>query len=763
MQQNMKYILSLLFWFFFTNLSAQKQHPYLFFTNERIEILKKRIRTEKDIQAAWNEIAGEADRALNEKNPIEKIDYLSLVYIVTGNRKYAEKAKEILQNICKRETWDGGALLQRNPPWHAGLGTAHTNFATAIGFDALYNYLTPDERADLAKNMVRVGIQPSIDDWLSDDKRIHSLNSMGHNWWMGCVFMAGLSALALMNEIPEAAQWVEDISQSATEWFAFNGDVLHFKQKNLDRGSNYESVSYANYGLSEYLFFRLAWMNSFPGAKAPEINGLELIPNFFMHTAYPRDGAIYSLYFGDSNLAASGERPAKLLWAMGCRNPNIVWYLNQIRPSQHREGLSVNSPLGIVYQPDLKQAPVVPNLPASALYEDIGWASLRTSWEKNATLLGVKCGFTWNHAHADASSFILMHRGEQVIKDAGNCNYGNPLYPEYFFQSRAHNVVLFDGQAQPAEQQYHGSPVKGSLHYLMDAGNMKYLLANATGPTARYFSRNFRHFLWIDNVILVIDDVKTHDYGLFEWLIHPDGNSKKVGGDISIVNNHASVLVRPLWPETLIEGGFDHDFPEKMKLKTIEAPVAKQLDQTETYYSVQYPEKLRQTKFITAIILKDKPESKDIPVISRLKSDNMIGVRITQKGKTTDVYLNLLADGRMMHLNSCNTINTWDTDAYLMAVSYPEGKDSTDPANLTEYFVGYGSYIRKDNQPVFNSLSKLNVIIRKKDHRVDITLNGQPRMKAEFGFISKPDQLLVNGKEQAINYSGQKLTVKHEQ
>ena len=35
------------------------------------------------------------------------------------------------------------------------------------------------------------------------------------------------------------------------------------------------------------------------------------------------------------------------------------------------------------------------------------------------------------------------------------------------------------------------------------------------------------HFLWIDDVIYMIDDLKTHDVGHFEWLWHPGGEAEK--------------------------------------------------------------------------------------------------------------------------------------------------------------------------------------------------------------------------------------------
>ena len=79
---------------------------------------------------------------------------------------------------------------------------------------------------------------------------------------------------------------------------------------------------------------------------------------------------------------------------------------------------------------------------------------------------------------------------------------------------------------------------------MLDADNVKYVLANGTGPYSDQFSRNFRHFLWIDDVIYMIDDLKTHDVGHFEWLWHPGGEAEKRGIDLNITNGNSSVVVR---------------------------------------------------------------------------------------------------------------------------------------------------------------------------------------------------------------------------
>ena len=64
----------------------------------------------------------------------------------------------------------------------------------------------------------------------------------------------GIASMAVLNEEPQAKVWAEEIMRASKEWFAFQGSVLENKPSNFDtNGGFYESVSYANFGVSEYL------------------------------------------------------------------------------------------------------------------------------------------------------------------------------------------------------------------------------------------------------------------------------------------------------------------------------------------------------------------------------------------------------------------------------------------------------------------------------------------------------------------------------
>lgn len=752
-------------------MEAQKAHPYLFYTPQRTDRLKERIKTDTVLSNNWTALKDRCEQMLkNAKGG--NMEQLALVYCMTGDSRFAERAKALLVDVTNKNEWDG--MDDRNPRWNSGLGTSHTNWMVAVTYDAIYNALTKTERKDIAAKIVKLGIEPSGADWTSKDKRIHSLNSMGHNWWAAVVFEAGTAALAVMNEVPDAKKWAADIMEDSKQWFAFAGSVLENKPSNFDTdGGFYESVSYANYGLSEYLLFRVAWTNALGATKMPYDALLQKTTDWFINACYPRSqGQLMSLNFGDSNDFANGDRPAKLLIALGLGKDEYYWYLEQTAKNQFGEDLNVRTPMGMLYQPEAKAKPVVLFPSTSAIYSSMGWGMLRNSWRPDATLLAVKSGFTWNHAHADAGSFVLYHNGENLLIDGGDVNYARPEYSSYFVTSRAHNVMMFNGVAQDPQDQYHAVKSPGQLYNLIDGGNVKYILADATGPTSRNFLRNYRNFLWIGDVILIIDDVKTYEIGQFDFLLHYADTAIKRGPDFEITKNSKGILFRPLYPETL-PMGYPHDFPEKLKYRIEYGIKDRTANVPIPYYVLSAPEKTDRTKFINAIILLNDNNKtvetavgssgasgaagrSNIPVIEKFEGNNFIGVRITQNGQSTEVYVNLLADGRLMHRNANNTINGWETDAYISAITFPVNADKNNPANISSFFIGNGSYLRREDKVVLSSLSKLFMNVAKDGNTLNVQVQGQPLIRASL-LADKVSRLMINDKPAAVKLGDDKL------
>jgi hypothetical protein len=731
-------------------IKVRGQHPRLFFTPEAVAKLQERIKTEPTTAKAWTKILADP----------QSIQELSLAYRMTGEKRFADRLRGALGGL----QWSDSMLMRRDPPWHAGLGTGHSCFESAVAFDSIYDTLTPEERNTFAKRIVDQGILPVLNDWVLGGKRIHALDSMGHNWWSACVFGAGMAALAVMDEEPRAKDWLRRICDGSVEWLDFRGSLLDNKPPSFDSGGAfYEDVNYASYAVSQYLYFRLAWNHAVATPAAPEIPMLDKFGDYFINVSYPNSGKMLNLNFGDGGREADGISPVNLLWANDFRKPRYLWYLNETRAANHRAGVDRTSPIGLVFGPseaELASPPASPDLPPSALYGDIGWATLRSSWDPNATLLGVKSGYTWNHSHADAGSFILFHRGENLLIESGKCSYERPEYDAYYRQSQAHNVVLFNGAAQNPEDTYFGSKFPGTVSHLMDAGGLKYVLADATGPTSQRFIRNYRQFLWLGNVILIIDDLKTFEPGQFEWLLHVDGTAKQRGLDLEVAKGAAKVLVRPLFPAPFSDVGYPADFPEKMRLVEKTGLKDREPDAKVTYYAFAAPEQSRRTKFLTAVLLVNETDQASLPQLERLEGPDYIGVRVRQCGTTTDVYLNLRADGSIMHRNANLKVNGWETDAYLTAITFPDSSEMTDPDDASRYFMAQGSYLRRDDKAVLDSLSKVFLVADRTAAGLNVLLEGQPTINAYLRSLKQPETLVVNGVNCEVIYEAATQTVK---
>ena len=651
-----------------------------------------------------------------------------------------------LEKFDARPNFSDAPLLERDPPWHSGLGTAALVAAYGLGFDCIHEQLTPAERKHFADALVSKGLHPILDDWLLGPTRIHALDTMGHNWWSALIFSAGIGAMSVLEERPDVLPWLQRISEASKEWYSYMGSELETKPRTFDRaGGFYESLGYAEFAESEYLRFAFAWRHAFRSQDLPMPAALAAWGDFFIQGSYPASERVFPTFFGDGNFHTTGYEPITLLWALGERRPEFLWYLHQfdLIPLDQQPRVTA---FELVYGPsagDRAVAPALPGLPESMLYPDMGWAMMRSSWQKDSDLFAIKSGMTWNHSHADTGSFLLFHHGDALLVNSGGSpSYSIPEYDNYYRQSRAHNVVLFNGEAEYPDDTYYGSQFPGSLSHQIDAGNLKYIMADNTGPTMWRFRRNFRHVLWIGDVILVIDDVKSYEAGQFQWILHVGEKAAVKGTDLDVAGPHGEVLVHPLFPQEL-PPGLPADFPEAMRLVERSGFKDHDVKNADTYYSFEPPGNTNQTTFVMAIILKEpgKPD----PVIERFQGQNLEGLRITQNGTVSEIFVNLLAEGRIRHRNANIIAEGWETDAYLTTMIFPENADRTKQQNLTDLFVADGSYLRRDGSVIFDSLSKVFMNATYTKGKLNLIVQGQPDINLSLFSGGGAHDLIVNG------------------
>lgn len=702
-------------------------HPYLTFSDRHVAQFKARVADDPKAKAAWTQAQADADQALTRKPANDRelnaalLD-LSLSYRMTGERKYADRAKALLEVYAGRSNWvTDKPLLARSPVWNSDLGMGTSAYTYGLTFDAIYDTLTPADRDRFAKALVKGAIKPTLNDWVDGAERIHSLDTMGHNWFAHIVFGAGVAAIAVKTEEPQADAWLQRIDEAAEEWANYDGSAIETKPRHFaSNGAFVESINYADFATEGYLRFRRAWLDAFTEKPSPTPR-LAGLADYFIQNVYPTTSGAMSTNFGDGNPTVSGASAIINLWASGDQQPRYLWYLDTVRSNPNQDVFA--DPENMVLWPSAKaraSAPRDPGLPTSWIDSDLGAATMRSSWAPNATFLAVRSGFTWNHNHADAGSFILWHKGKQLLIDSGNSTYARPEYDGYYRQSVAHNVVTLDGKAEPTSNTYNGSHFMGRVDHLVDAGDLRFVWADATGPNAANFERKYRSFLWIGDTILVIDDLKGWEPGQFEWLLHYEGEAKRQGQVITVKNGDSEVAVRPLFPETLPDGGLFSDYPELLRMTEGKGLKDHAPDEAQPYLRLQAPGKVERTKFVVALT----PNGPDpAPRIERFETKDYLLVKVHQKGEVTEVYFNLLADGRIRHRNANAELGGWETDAYILALTYPEGGG---PQKPSRWFVADGSYLRRDGHVELDSLSKAFVVKSKTGEGASASIQGQP-------------------------------------
>ncbi|NBD27020.1 heparinase II/III domain-containing protein [Paenibacillus glycinis] len=730
-----------------------KRHPYLFFDQAWVARFRVQLQQDESLAREWQAFLEKADDLL--KNPfIDEAEadgedsqhgrygppseqvakmgtMLGLAYQVTGQRFYAEKLRDGLLHYGTYLKWHGKGLLRNDPSWHSELNTSRFCHGFAVGYDCIHDFLSTEERTVIRQSLLELGVLPTLKDWVFADTRIHALDSMGHNWWAVMIGTAGVGVLSVIDEEPEAGAWLDEIIRIFPEYFLYKGSVLGNKSLNYDEaGAFYESLNYADYGLYEYLVFRLAYQHSFGYTDFSDIPVLAKAGGFFLQTTYPASERPLTVNFGDGSIYSGAVQAAKLLLANGFEDPRLRWYL--------REWKAEYGFYDFIRQDLIWQGEMSPpsSVETSAIYADIGWATMRDGWEKDRTMLAVKSGFTWNHAHADAGSFVLYHKGRPLLIDSGNCAYDRPEYVDYYLQSEAHNVVLFNGEGQLRSDVRSGVKEPGQLYHLIDHAGLRYVYADAAGPMSPHFSRNFRHFLWVDGVIVIMDDIRAHEKGNLQWLLHYEGDTCiDERGSLRITNGDASVIVKHLFPKKLIvkqkEGLKDHNPAIKV-----------------TYLSFEEEELVQEAKFITALIPIESERS--LPEVTALEGHELQGIRIRSDGKETDIYWNLRADGRIMHQNCIRKLNGWETDAYLIAITRPVGADEEDLTMVERCFIGHGSILRHKGHTLFASMSRATACLKLSIDEVSISLQGQPYIRAEIRPIVLPEHVTATGNAKVI-------------
>lgn len=378
------------------------------------------------------------------REAIRRVFFLSYAWRMTGNKKYRDAAEQQLLTISSFTDWN---------PTHY-LDVAEMTMAAAIGYDWLYNELSPDSRKKIKDAILEKGIRTSF------DSKYNYWLKVENNWNQVCNTGLAYGAWAIYESDP---QQCSQVIRRAIESIR-----IPMKQYAPD-GAYPEGYGYWSYGTTYNVFF-LDALEQLTGTD----EGLSALPGFlktadyFQHMIAPS-----GLPFNYADSGPGAESNGAMFWfAKKLNRSSLAWnelqYLHNNKNQRALEGDRF-LPALLVWGKQLAEAGVTP--PEKTFWEGAGASPvvmMRTNWTNpDALFLGFKAGSPFvNHAHMDEGSFVFEAEGVRWGMDFGMQNYesleskglniwqrtqNSQRWTVFRYTNYAHSTLTFDDSLQRME------------------------------------------------------------------------------------------------------------------------------------------------------------------------------------------------------------------------------------------------------------------------------------------------------------------------
>ncbi|MBR1576129.1 MAG: heparinase II/III family protein [Bacteroidales bacterium] len=332
---------------------------------------------------------------------ITRIASAAYAYRMTGDKRYLAHAEKDLVDVCHFPDWNPSHFLD----------TGEMSLAVSIGYDWLYDVLSPETRKLIEETLVKYAFEAADGRWFYKGT---------NNWNQVC--NAGLvsGALAIWETRPELCQAM--VAKSIES----NKGALRFGY--YPDGNYPEGSTYWEYG-TEFQCIMISALESVFGSdfgicQAP---GFERTGDYEMHTI---GNTLQRFNYSDCGKGLGGN-PAVWFFAQRFNKPEVLFFEQPALENQQYVG---NRTLFLALTCAAKAAFSAIPTPSEHLFYGHGTtpvAMMRTGWTVQDLYLGIKGGRAGGpHAHMDAGSFVFDAYGYRWASD-----YGQPSYSklEKFF------------------------------------------------------------------------------------------------------------------------------------------------------------------------------------------------------------------------------------------------------------------------------------------------------------------------------------------
>ena len=329
---------------------------------------------------------------------LERVCYCSYMYLVSGDESYARRAEKEMLAAADFVSW--------NPSHFLDVGEMTT--ALAIGYDWLYDWLSPESRKIIEDAIIEKGLRTAgKKKWWS---KTHN------NWNQVCNGGLAMGALAVYERIPEEAQAI--IAE------ALKNNPIAQKEYGPD-GVYPEGSGYWEYGT----WYEVMLIESLRTALGTSYD-LEKAPGFlesakFMNFMSTPTGATYN--FSDCGNPSNMINPLLYWFALETGDLSLVWQdRERILNEENFRGVNRQAPIAMLFASRCDTKDIKP-------IQDAVWTGkgsqpvflYRKGFASNEdTYLGVKGGSPKNsHAHMDGGSFIYEWAGVRWAVELGSQDY----------------------------------------------------------------------------------------------------------------------------------------------------------------------------------------------------------------------------------------------------------------------------------------------------------------------------------------------------
>lgn len=410
-------------------------HPRLVALDSDIERVRGLIKSDPVARKMYGQLAEDAREDLRAARGGQRsqVQTLALLYRLSGDRQYANRAVKELRAAAARPDWNPSHFLD----------TAHMTLTFAIAYDWLYPALNPPDRDLIRTAIVEKGLKEALPIYEGQrpypDSRMWA--TMNHNWNVQCNAGMVLGALAIADEVPDLSRRVlERALESVPRALAsFAPD-----------GGWAEGPGYWHSTASHAVLLITALQSALGSDFGlSDIEGFSRTGHFGVYFASPT-GKSFNYADADERLGGAPE----MFWlAQRFSQPVYAWHQRSLLEGRRP------SPLDLIWYQASTTSPVKAGWSPHACFEGAGVAFLRSSWDDpNAIFVGIKGGNNAsNHSHLDLGSFVLDAGGLRWASDLGGEGYSVPGYFDlqrggrwtvYRASTGAHNTVLLDGQSQ---------------------------------------------------------------------------------------------------------------------------------------------------------------------------------------------------------------------------------------------------------------------------------------------------------------------------